>query len=134
MTFNGTIQNPKYKNLEAGSMLEGNTVRRMPKLYFNVTPAVNITKEWRTYVSYNYYGKRFQDELNVQTLPSFGEVGAGTSYQLGKIRFGIDATNVFNTIGITEGDPRSGSPSGDGTIMARPIMGAAVRGSITLEF
>lgn len=134
VTFNGTIQNPKYKNLEAGSLLEGNTVRRMPKLYFNITPAVNITKEWRTYVSYNYYGKRFQNELNTQTLPAFGEVGAGTSYQLGKVRFGIDATNVFNTIGITEGDPRSGSPSGDGTIMARPIMGAAVRGSITLEF
>jgi len=134
LTFNGTIQNPKYSGLGANSVFEGNIVRRMPKLYFNVTPAVNITKEWRTYVSYNYYGKRFQDQLNVQVLPAFGEVGAGTSYQLGKVRFGIDATNVFNTIGITEGDPRSGSPSGDGTIMARPIMGAAVRGSITLEF
>lgn len=134
LTFNGTIQNPKYSGLSGSSLLEGNTVRRMPKLYFNVTPALNITKEWRTYVSYNYYGKRFQDEFNKQTLPAFGEVGAGTSYQLGKIRFAVDATNVFNTIGITEGDPRSGSPSGDGTIMARPIMGAAVRGSITLEF
>ncbi|MDH6250874.1 iron complex outermembrane receptor protein [Chryseobacterium sp. H1D6B] len=134
LSFNGTIQNPKYKNLEAGSLLEGNIVRRMPKLYFNISPAVNITKQWRTYVSYNYYGKRFQDELNVQTLPSFSEFGAGTSYQLGKVRFAIDATNVFNTIGITEGDPRAGSPTGDGTIMARPIMGAAVRGSITLDF
>lgn len=134
LTFNGTIQNPKYDGLEEGSLLEGNVVRRMPKVYFNISPAVNITKQWRTYVSYNYYGKRFQDQLNVQTLPSFSEFGAGTSYQLGKIRFAVDGTNIFNTIGITEGDPRAGSPTGDGTIMARPIMGAAVRASITLDF
>lgn len=134
IAFNGTIQNPKYKNLEAGSLLEGNTVRRMPKFYFNIAPAVNITKEWRAYVSLNYYGKRFQDELNVQTLPSFSEYGAGMSYQLGKIRFAVDGTNIFNTIGITEGDPRAGSPTGDGIIMARSIMGAAARASITLDF
>jgi iron complex outermembrane receptor protein len=134
VSFNGTIQNPKYTGLSGSSLLEGNTVRRMPKLYFNISPAVNITKEWRTYLSYNYYGERFQDQLNVQTLPAFGEFGAGTSYQLGKIRFAVDGTNIFNTIGITEGDPRAGSPSGDGTIMARPIMGAAVRASITLDF
>lgn len=134
ITFNGTVQNPKYSGLEAGSVLEGNTVRRMPKFYFNIAPAVNITKEWRAYVSMNYYGKRFQDEKNAQTLPSFSEFGAGTSYQLGKIRFAVDGTNIFNTIGITEGDPRAGSPSGDGIIMARPIMGAAVRASITLDF
>ncbi|CAA7390896.1 TonB-dependent receptor [Chryseobacterium fistulae] len=134
VTFNGTIQNPKYKNLESGSLLEGNTVRRMPKFYFNISPAVNITKSWRAYVSMNYYGKRFQDELNVQTLPSFSELGAGMSYQLGKIRFAIDGTNIFNTIGITEGDPRAGSPTDDGIIMARPIMGAAARASITLDF
>lgn len=136
LTFNGTFQNPKYTGLAGSSVLEGNTVRRMPKVYFNITPAVNITKEWRTYVSYNYYGKRFQDQTNLDTLPSFGEVGAGTSYQLGKIRFAVDATNVFNTIGLTEGDPRSPATqqAGTTTIMARPIMGAAVRGSITLEF
>ncbi|KMQ61328.1 TonB-dependent receptor [Chryseobacterium sp. FH2] len=134
VTFNGTVQNPKYKNLETGSLLEGNTVRRMPKFYFNIAPAVNITKSWRAYVSMNYYGKRFQDELNAQTLPSFSEFGAGMSYQLGKIRFAVDGTNIFNTIGITEGDPRAGSPTGDGIIMARPIMGAAARASITLDF
>ena len=136
LTFNGTIQDPKYKGLAGNSTLEGNTVRRMPKLYFNISPAVNITKEWRTYVSLNYYGKRFQDQTNQDTLPSFSEVGAGMSYQLGKIRFAIDATNVFNTIGITEGDPRSPSvqSAGNSTIMARPIMGAAARASITLDF
>jgi len=136
LTFNGTVQDPKYKGLAGNSTLEGNTVRRMPKLYFNISPAVNITKEWRTYVSLNYYGKRFQDQTNQDTLPSFSEVGAGMSYQLGKIRFAVDATNVFNTIGITEGDPRSPSvqSAGNSTIMARPIMGAAARASITLDF
>lgn len=134
ISFNGTFQNPTYKNLDAGSVLAGNVVRRMPKLYFNISPAVNITKAWRTYISMYYYGKRFQDESNVQTLPAFSEVGLGTSYQLGKIRFALDGTNIFNTIGITEGDPRAGSPSGEGIIMARPIMGAAARASITLDF
>ncbi|TDX94316.1 outer membrane receptor protein involved in Fe transport [Chryseobacterium daecheongense] len=140
VTFNGTIQNPKYNDFTGrnsdGSTFDydGNSVRRMPKFYFNISPAINITKEWRTYVSMNYYGKRFQDEKNAQTLPSFTEFGAGMSYQLGKIRFAVDGTNIFNTIGITEGDPRAGSPTGDGIIMARPIMGAAARASITLDF
>ena len=142
VTFNGTIQDPKYKDFTGrnadGSTFnyDGNVVRRMPKFYFNISPAVNITKDWRAYVSMNYYGERFQDEANSEnnTLPSFSEFGAGTSYQLGKIRFAVDGTNIFNTIGITEGDPRS-PLTGTGDIrMARPIMGAAVRASITLDF
>jgi outer membrane receptor protein involved in Fe transport len=136
ITFNGTIQNPKYTGLGGSSVLEGNVVRRMPRVYFNISPAINITKAWRTYISYNYYGKRFQDQTNEDTLPAFGEVGAGMSYQLGKVRFAVDGTNVFNVIGITEGDPRSPSvqQSGGTVIMARPIMGAAARASITLDF
>lgn len=140
ITLNGTIQNPKYKDF-TGRNADGstfnyndNTVRRIPKFYFNISPAVNITKQWRAYASMNYYGKRFQDEKNMQTLPSFTEIGAGTSYQLGKIRFAIDGTNIFNTIGITEGDPRSGSPTGDGIIMARSIMGATARASVSFDF
>ena len=68
--FNVTFQNPKYKNFTGknadGTIFDydGNTVRRIPKFYFNIAPAVNITKQWRAYVSYNYYGKRFQNEAN----------------------------------------------------------------------
>lgn len=142
VTFNGTIQNPKYKDFVGKNAdgttfdYDGNTVRRMPKFYFNISPAVNITKEWRAYVSMNYYGKRFQNEGNTDDniLPSFTEVGAGMSYQLGKIRFAVDGTNIFNTIGITEGDPRSQITPGTNIRMARSIMGAAARASITLDF
>lgn len=140
LAFNGTLQDPKYKDFKGmnGSGqnfdYDGHTVRRIPKFYFTITPAVNITKDLRAYASWSYYGKRFQDEQNVQVLPAFSEVGAGISYQLNKFRFAVDATNIFNTIGITEGDPRAGSPSGDGIIMARPIMGAAARFSISLDF
>ncbi|MGE8554913.1 MAG: TonB-dependent receptor [Chryseobacterium jejuense] len=142
VTFNGTIQNPKYKDFNGrnanGTTFDysGNVVRRIPKFYFNISPAVNITKDWRAYVSMNYYGKRFQDEGNTDDniLPSFTEFGAGMSYQLGKIRFAVDGTNIFNTIGITEGDPRSQAVVGSDIRMARPIMGAAARASITLDF
>lgn len=142
VTFNGTIQNPKYKDFVGKNAdgttfdYDGNVVRRMPKFYFNISPAVNITKEWRAYVSMNYYGKRFQNEGNTDDniLPSFTEMGAGMSYQLGKIRFAVDGTNIFNTIGITEGDPRSQNTAGTNIRMARPIMGAAARASITLDF
>lgn len=142
VSFNGTIQDPKYKDFVGRNAdgttfdYDGNTVRRIPKLYFNISPAVNITKEWRTYVSLNYYGKRFQNEGNTDEniLPAFTEFGAGMSYQLGKIRFAVDGTNIFNTIGITEGDPRSQAVSTSNIRMARPIMGAAARASITLDF
>ncbi len=135
LSLNGTIQNPKFKTFKQnGEDYKGNIVRRIPKLYFTFSPAVNITKEWRTYVSVNYYGKRYADNANLQELPSFTEIGAGMSYQLNKIRFGVDATNIFNEIGLTEGDPRSNNLSSRGIIMARPIMGAAVRFSVALDF
>jgi len=133
--LNGTIQDPKFKEMrQNGEDLKDNVVRRIPKLYFVFSPAVNITREWRTYVSMNYYGMRYADNTNKQELPSFTEFGAGMSYQLGKVRFGVDGINIFNTIGLTEGDPRSGVTSGQGIIMARPILGAAVRCSIAIEF
>lgn len=135
LTLNGTIQDPKFKTMKQnGEDLEGNTVRRIPKLYFTFTPAVNITKEWRAYASMNYYGKRYSDNQNRQVLPSFTEFGAGTSYQWNKFRFAVDATNIFNEIGLTEGDPRSNNLVGQGIIMARPIMGAAVRASVAITF
>ena len=53
---------------------------------------------------------------------------------MNNIRFGIDATNIFNTIGLTEGDGDwKGKNNGD-VVFARSIVGAAARASITLDF
>lgn len=78
--------------------------------------------------------KKFNDEENTFVLAGFNVFDAGVSYKMNNIRFGIDATNIFNTIGLTEGDGDwKGKNNGD-VVFARSIVGAAARASITLDF
>ncbi|MBF0598172.1 hypothetical protein [Faecalibacter rhinopitheci] len=51
-----------------------------------------------------------------------------------KFRFAIDATNIFNEIGLTERDPRSNNLAEQRIIIVRPIMGAAIRASVAINF
>lgn len=136
LTFNGTYQDPKLTELTSGGVdLKGNQVRRIPKFYFTIRPLVNITKNLGAYVSLSSYASRFADNENLQELPSFMEFGAGASFLINNIRFAVDANNLFNEIGLTEGDPRAGNQTtNDNIIMARPILGRAIRASVSLSF
>lgn len=131
--FNGTVQNPKYRNYEGTqAYLNGNTARRIPKMYFTVRPDYDFTKQLNGYVKWSYFGKKYNDIENTYELPAFGVLDLGLSYKIKNLRFGVDGTNILNTIGLTEGD---GTAPKDGeTFLARSILGAAVRGSVTLEF
>lgn len=136
LAFNGTYQDPKFTELTSGGVnLEGNQVRRIPKFYFTIRPTVNITEDLGAYVSVSSYSSRFADNENLQELPSFTEFGAGAAYKIHNIRFAVDATNLFNEIGLTEGDPRAGTQTtNDNIIMARPILGRTIRASVSVNF
>lgn len=134
ININATIQNPKYTKFDTNEDYIGNQARRIPKFYFIMRPDYNITKELNVYVKYSYFGKKYNDEGNTFVLAGFNVFDVGTSYKWKNIRFGVDATNVFNTIGLTEGDGDwTGKNNGD-VIFARSIVGAAARASITLDF
>lgn len=140
LNFTFTVQKPEYDNFTGtnadGSTFNfnGNTARRIPKFFCNLRPEVDITKDLTAYVQFSYYDKKFTNQDNKQVLPAYKEVGAGLSYKYNNLRFAVDASNLFNEIGLTEGDPRQTTSAASDVFMARPILGRAFRFSVAINF
>ncbi|MRX39049.1 TonB-dependent receptor [Flavobacterium sp. LC2016-23] len=140
LNFTFTVQKPEYDNFTGsnadGSTFDfnGNTARRIPKFFCNLRPEVNITKDFTAYVQFSYYDKKFTNQDNKQVLPAYKEVGAGLNYTYNNLRFAVDASNLFNEIGLTEGDPRQTTSAASDVFMARPILGRAFRFSVAVNF
>ncbi len=139
--FNGTLQSPQFSNFQYhntanGTLIDNNgkQVRRIPKIFFHLEPALDITHNLNVYIRYSVYGKKFQDNENLATLPGYTVFDAGASYQLQAIRFAITGNNLCNTIGLTEGDPRTSPNTGAYYYMARPILGRNYKFSISYQF
>lgn len=138
--INATIQNPKYADFKGTNSdntsfnYDGNVARRIPKFYFIVRPDYDITEKLNAFVKWSYFGKKYNDEGNTFVLAAFNTWDAGLSYKINNIRFAMDVTNIFNTIGLTEGDGSwSGLSNGD-VVFGRSIVGTSARASITLDF
>ncbi|TDO83659.1 outer membrane receptor protein involved in Fe transport [Flavobacterium chryseum] len=140
LNFTFTFQKPEYDNFTGtnadGSTFDfnGNTARRIPKFFCNLRPEVDITKDFTAYVQFSYYDKKFTNQDNKQVLPAYKEVGAGLNYTYKNLRFAVDASNLFNEIGLTEGDPRQTTSAASDVFMARPILGRAFRFSVAVNF
>ena len=140
LNFTFTVQKPEYDNFTGtnadGSTFDfnGNTARRIPKFFCNLRPEVDITKDLTAYVQFSYYDKKFTNQDNRQVLPAYKEVGAGLNYTYNNLRFAVDASNLFNEIGLTEGDPRQTTSAASDVFMARPILGRAFRFSVAINF
>ena len=138
--FTFTVQKPEYDNFTGsnadGSTFDfnGNTARRIPKFFCNLRPEVDITKDLSAYVQFSYYDKKYTNQDNKQVLPAYKEVGAGLNYKYNNLRFAVDASNLFNAIGLTEGDPRQTTSAASDVFMARPILGRAFRFSVAVNF
>ncbi len=133
LNVNGTIQNPKLKEFTgANAVLNDNQVRRIPKFFFTLRPSFELTDGLEVYGVLHHYSKKFSDNENVFELPSYDEINAGASYTINNLRFALDATNLTNEIGLTEGNPRSTGAPGE-FFTARPILGRAVRGSVMVN-
>lgn len=139
LNFNFTVQNPEYDNFTGqntdGSTFNfnGNTARRIPKFFCVIRLEVDITKRLSGYAQYSYFDKKYTNQDNKQVLPAFKEVGAGLSYTVNNLRFAVDGTNLFNEIGLTEGNPRQSTSDTD-VFLARPILGRAFRFSVAINF
>ncbi len=144
---NVTLQNPKYKNLSALgagqpiSGVEGNQVRRIPRILASITPTMNFIAfghRGKAYATISHQGQRYVDSNNSTKLPSYTTLDAGVIYDLSpNLRFQLMGSNLTNEIGLTEGNPRTDLLAGQGTstaIYARPIFGRAIRMSLTYNW
>jgi outer membrane receptor protein involved in Fe transport len=139
-TLNGalTISDPKYKSFQSATgadpeQVEGNQIVREPKIYGNIRPSFNFTTagtDVSIYGRYTYMGKRYVDLYNDTALPSYGTIGAGFTLTRGTWQMQVVGDNLFNAHGLTEGNTRTDSLSGQGSaeaIYGRPIFGRNFR-------
>ncbi|MRU29802.1 TonB-dependent receptor, partial [Xylella fastidiosa subsp. multiplex] len=70
------------------------------------------------YGRYTYMGKRYVDLYNNTALPAYGTIGAGITARHGSWQAQIVGDNLFNAHGLTEGNTRTDSLSGQGSAEA----------------
>lgn len=140
LNLSGTIQNPTYtdftgKNADGTSFdYTHNQVQRIPKFYGTLTPSYTY-KGFSVFIEGDYFGKKFADNSNLVVLPHFATLNAGASYTIKNVRFAVNGSNLTNTIGLTEGNPRLGDGTSVGDVYyARPIQGAFGQFSVTVHF
>lgn len=141
-----TYQDPQYKGFvyrdSAGVLnnFDGKQLVRVPKLALRAVPAVNLLNgRLRTELEIEHYSVRYPDIANAQRLPAFITLNLNVSAAITEqLRLGVNLTNLNNSSGLTEGNPRAGTfKSTDGNakyFLARPIFGRTLRVSLGYKF
>jgi outer membrane receptor protein involved in Fe transport len=143
ITVNGIYENAHYKdfqgcfiytdinNNKVCGAINGNQLARLPKYQFRITPSDTQLFNWGTLteqVTYEYIGKRFQDESNLTPLPAYYDLAAGIDARVGDSwEFRLLGSNINNQIGLTEGNARFGGNTVQNNVgMGRSIIGREV--------
>lgn len=140
--FQGVFQEPKLQNLQLDGQTqagyEGNRPERTPAKLFTITPTFQLPNGWgEIYGRYKFIGRIFADAGNGVELPEYGVTSAGVTLRpTENIQVNFNADNIFNVIGLTEGNPRQGQTQAisNGYFYARGIVGATYGGSVTFSF
>ena len=140
--FQGVFQDPKLVNLQLDGVTDagyaGNRPERTPASLWTVTPAIRLPSGLgEIFGRYKYIGKIFADAGNGVALPGYGVTSAGVTLNVTeKLQVAVNAENIFNVVGLTEGNPRQGQTQAitDGYFYARGIVGPTYGGSVTFRF
>lgn len=142
LDLQGVLQEPKLVKLQIAnatqSQFSGNRPERTPAKLFTITPTFKLPNGLgEVYGRYKFIGRIFADAGNGVALPSYGVTSAGISINLTeRLQASFNADNIFNVIGLTEGNPRQGQTQAitDGFFYARGIVGTTYGGTVTLKF
>ena len=140
--FTAVFQNPTLKNLRLDgvpdSTFDGNRPERTPSTLWTVAPTFTLPNGiGEVYGRYKYIGKIFADSGNGVALPGYGVTSIGANWNVtDRIVLNVNAENIFNVLGLTEGNPRQGQRQNadSGFFYARGIVGATYTGSVTVRF
>ena len=149
ITVNGIYEKAHYKdfqgcftyininNQQVCGAISGNQLARLPKYQFRVTPGDTQEFSWGTLseqLTYEYIGKRFQDESNLTPLPAYWDLAAGIDARVGESwEFRLLGSNLTNEIGLTEGNARFGGNTVQNNVgMGRSIVGREV--NLTVKY
>lgn len=140
--FGGVFQRPQLNNLRLNGLAQptydGNRPERTPAKLFTITPTVKLPHALgEVYGRYKYIGRIFADSGNAVALPSYGVTSIGINLNVTEhLQASFNADNIFDVIGLTEGNPRQGQTqnAASGYFYARGITGPTYGGSLTFRF
>ncbi len=115
----------------------GGKPERSPEVNATVTPSLLLPdNKGEVFVSFHQVGKRYADGGNTIVLPAYHAFDLGARYQINdKLAFNVSVQNLTNTIGLTEGNPRSSfSELAGNYFFARSILGRNMQASLTASF
>lgn len=125
------VQETRYGSL--GAAYNDKLPARVPEWLIRVEPTVHASVANRPttlFIRAAYVGRRFVDSLNTTRLPAYATVDAGLGVEVDRLNLQLTGSNLFNEVGLTEGNPRLDTITGQGTdvaIFARPIFGRTLR-------
>ncbi|WP_411031623.1 TonB-dependent receptor domain-containing protein [Spongiimicrobium sp. 3-5] len=140
--FNGslTYQEHEITKSENDPTLEGNQLRRQPKLLSTFGLDYDNAK-FDAGFTFNYTGKKFSNDSNSIELDAIGigNLNVGYTFDLSEdgetLRLGTQVFNLFNSDGITEGSPRLGNnQTEEEFFVGRPILPTRVFFNATFSF
>ena len=120
----------------------GNRPIRIPELYGSLRASYTLAQgDWGV-VSLNgawqFIGKRYTDRANLGTLDGFDEFSAGVSFSNNRgLVVRVQASNLFNSEGLTEGDPRADQSFANPDAAYsnfRPVLPRSIIGSVSYAF
>lgn len=118
----------------------GNRLIRSPANSARITPGIDLLDGCARFeLDVEHYGKRFADAANTQTLPAYTVFNSRLRLDLSSaVSVHVYGENLFNEIGLTEGNPRTGqitsNDAGAQVFIARPVVGRNFRVSVTGKF
>ena len=147
LSATGTYQEPEFRNYTFNTIVagqpvstsfDGNRPASMPKVMVSVRPRltlfdgrVRVLGEWR------HEGNKFNDDANLVRLPAFDVFNASAEIDVTpNVTVQVKGTNLSNSLGLGQGggvQPVPGVADGP-IILARPIFGRAVQGSLLFRF
>jgi outer membrane receptor protein involved in Fe transport len=141
-----TAQDPKYTDFfetatdTAGNTVRadrsGNRIRRIPRFISDVTGTIDYGA-LSLRANFDYIGHRFSNNANTIDLPGFGILNLGASVGLRNgVTFDVNALNVTDSHGLTEGNPRlDESLGGLSTVfLARPVLPRTFTAGVRYDF
>ncbi|GAB4141712.1 MAG: TonB-dependent receptor [Sphingomonadales bacterium] len=150
VNLKATLQDPEIQGFEVvgggnfgvvGDDFIGNSVQRIAGRVLVVEPRYEfVTNEFNGAVFASIYNvdARFANNGNTVVLPGYTTLGVGLALNWGKVELTVTGDNLTNTIGVTEGNPRTDAfaVGGDSNIatFARPIVGRNFRIKLGYRF
>jgi outer membrane receptor protein involved in Fe transport len=138
----GVYQRPETAsalfNGVAAPQFNGRTTPHTPKLLYTIQPAFVLPGgKGQIYARFKYVGALYADAGNGLTLPGYGVVTLGTTYNVTEhLNVNVSVDNLTDEIGLTEGNPRQGPTQSvaNGFFYGRSIAGRNALFSITYRF